>query len=377
VTIDGRALVRWYLTDRLEAAVWNHALIGAVASAVDRKLGEAFDEKMKSQVKQHRRSETGIWPDAYFADQSVTEDALQQFTAGMRAAAAATGEIFDDPEAFEDELLSAVVDSALLSLRCEQSRILRPVDRPASLAWSLDVAPWYASYGDGAGDWPPAGATGMQGNESLRLSALGEIQRGRFAGWRQVALAERQHTPEHRYPYAPARTVTILIGLCGSGPDISPGDLPFAENDWFVWTKDIGCSQAEMDDADRAIHYPRAPFFGCSGPTSEGWRGQPGLELPHWMIGPRNCLKDLLELRVTKGLSGLSLSDSSGPAIVARHWRSRPVHDGAFRPFVHAVEGTDVLMRLDVLDTLTSIVGDVESQQWIGLESDEPPLDER
>lgn len=377
--IDGQALIRWYVAERLKAAGWGTALIRAVASVVDSNLDAAFDERMKSQVKQHRRSETGIWPDAYFVDQSMTEDSLQLFAAGIRAAVAATGEISDAPEAFEDEVLREVVDSALLSLRCEQSRILRPVDRPASLAWSLDVAPWYSSYENGDSNWPPAGATTVQGNQSLSLTALVQIQRGRFAGWKQVALAETQHTPEHRYPYAPARSVTVLIGLCGPGPSASPGSLPFAENDWFVWTQDGSSSRAEVDDANRAIHQPRAPFFGCSGPTSEGWRGQPGLDLPHWVIGPRKCLKDLLGLHVTMGPLGLSLSDSSGPAIVARHWRSRPVHDGAFRPFVHAVEGSDVLLRPDVLDSLASAAGGVGSEQWVGLESEEPSMadDER
>ena len=90
-----------------------------------------------------------------------------------------------------------------------------------------------------------------------------------------------------------------------------------------------------------------------------------GLGEPDFLLVPALPIIVALGLEPTAGICGFSLSDRRGPALVGRLWRGHLVHDGSYHPVFPAVDGADLLLRVDLLDRLRGVVG--ESRFRVGV----------
>lgn len=248
------ALVEGYLGSRLEQAGDPPGLReAAVELAATAFSSPDLEQLMRHQLEQLRGPSSKAVPDAYFADEAATEDALQRAAAGMRVAAARNGRILD-PRSFERGAALRLADNPRLALRAELARVPRPTTRPEMLRWSLEPAPW-ADDRDEANTWPPAG---VDAAASLRClpggaSALGRVDDGPHADWIQIGMIERHLTPARRYPDRPSRLVLIGVGLEITDTEPPARSLPFASSPWHLWI----APWRRLDptaDADAVIH---------------------------------------------------------------------------------------------------------------------------
>lgn len=197
------AVVEEHLGQRLDHA----SRIPGLSEAVIGLVAEAFtgpsEQLMHAQLRLLNRPGSTDFPDAYLADESAAEDALQHAAAGLRVAFAQSGRLVDARQ-FERALSDRLHDDPRLALRAERARVPRPLTRPVPLAWSVDPAPWYRDGGLEEGPWPPNGANALAGLRRLPggASALAHVTDGPYTGWTQFAMMERHRAPARSYPRA-------------------------------------------------------------------------------------------------------------------------------------------------------------------------------
>jgi len=355
------ALVDGYLGSRLEQAGDPPGLREAVVDlAATAFANPDLEELMRHQLEQLRGRGSKAIPDAYFADEAATEDALQRAAAGLRVAAAQNGRILD-PRSFERGAALRLADNPRLALRAELARVPRPATRPEELRWSLEPAPW-AHDRDETDRWPPPG---LDAAASLRClpggaSALARVEDGPHAGWIQIGMIERHLTRARRYPDRPSRLVLIGVGLEITDTAPPARSLPFASSPWHLWiapwwrlepTTNAGAAIQQLSTLS-------APVVALA---DDGRGGallrRAGLGGPPFLLAPVLPLVVALGLEPTPGISGFSLGDGDGPGLVGRQWRGHLVHDGNYQPLAPAVEGADLVVRPDLFARVLDIVG--------------------
>jgi len=358
VTFDRTAaaqdLVDHYLSDRLSAPATPPGLRDAATQLTAAALGDAtFERLIRAQLGQLRSSGSSEIPDAYLADESACEDALQHSAAGLRSALAPAG-VLVHARSFEQQVASIIASNPRLALRAELARVPRPLDRPEDLSWSAEPAPW-AREREPELAWPPDALSGIADRTALTggPDAFARVVEGPHSGWIQVAFIERHRTPARRYPERPTRTVLIAVGMEIGEPRPASSPMPFASSPWDIWVVESARLDPTLsvDQATRFLATQDVPGFAR--PSFLG-PSKAGLGLPPFLLVPVFPLIVALGLAPTAGICGFSLGDEAGPGIVGRHWRGHLVHDGNYSPLIPAVEGTDILMRPDLFSRLLS-----------------------
>ncbi|MEU6934781.1 hypothetical protein AB0A05_37415 [Streptomyces sp. NPDC046374] len=352
----------------LEARVASAGSPAGLRETVIDLVAEAFPHHMTTLMGQQLDALTNPsrtqWPDAYLADESITEDALQQAAAGLRTALAGAGHMTGKAQTFERNAAARLRDDPRAALRAELARVPRPVTRPKVLQWSLDPAPWFSDSPHEPATWPPPGLRSVVDQRHLPngATALRRVDGGPYEGWVQIGLVESQHTPARRYPDQPARQLQIFVGLEASSSD-APGDsLPVAQAPWQLWTRPLRhLDPADARAAAEHIGSTDQPLVALTNASSTPLVDAPlpshGLGLPHYVLAPTDRVITLLGLQPTAGIHGFSLSDASGEALIGRQWRGHLVHDGNYKPLLPAVEGADLLIRPDLFTRLHNTVG--------------------
>ncbi|MER5711950.1 hypothetical protein [Streptomyces sp. NPDC002122] len=306
------------------------------------------------------------WPDAYLADESAAEDALQQAAAGLRVALAQAGQMSGNAQIFERKSAARLRDDPRAALRAELARVPRPLTRPQILEWSLDPAPWFTESRGEPGVWPPVGFESVAGQRRLPdgVEALPRVSSGPHEGWVQIGFTERQLTPARRYPDEPARQIQIIVGLEAGGGRTPASPLPLAKAPWQLWTRPLRHLVPHLVDTGAAVRHISTtdqPFVALTDASATTLVNAPlpsyGLGLPHLVLAPAVSVIAALGLEPTEGVCGFSLSDAQGEALVGRQWRGHLVHDGNYRPLLPAIEGADLLIRPDLFARLHNFVG--------------------
>ncbi|MEV7941349.1 hypothetical protein AB0O82_35145 [Kitasatospora sp. NPDC088264] len=355
------AIVEEHLGQRLDQGSRVPGLREAVIDLVADAFSSEAEQLMHAQLRLLNRPGSTDFPDAYLADESAAEDALQRAAAGLRVALAQSGRLVE-ARRFERALADRLRDDPRLALRAERARVPRPLTRPVPLRWSVDPAPWYRDSGIEEGPWPPSGANAIAGLRRLPggASALARVTDGPYTGWTQVAMMERHRTPARSHPPCPARQVLVAVGLEVGPDDPSLRSLPFARSRHQVWTVpwqqlDPTASPAAVADGLSTGNWPLTALTNAG--HTDPYHPRTGLGSPPYGLAPVLAAVVALRLQPTKGLCGFSLSDESGPAAIGRHWRGHLVHDGNYQPLKPAVEGTDLLVRPDLFSRLCGAVG--------------------
>ena len=360
--------VQEFLADRLAASGQPPGIREATIDLVTEAFAEgSVDRLAREQYEQllHPRSTTE--PDAYLAHEAAIENALQLAAAGMRTASAQNGLLLD-PVPFERALTGFLTDDPSLALRAELSRIPRPTTRPESLQWSLEPAPW-ASDRDDNGLWPPEAVQAAASQRRLPHgpAALARIDSGPHANWVQIALIEQHTTPAHHYPQTPRRETVVILGIEVNDREPPLASMPLGSADWQLWTTsrppDVPASQIAAQLAE-----VEAPLAACAdNGRGSMWLRRTGPGAPPFALVPIPPLIIAFDLKPTSGVCGLSLSDATGPALISRHWRGHPVHDGNYQPLFPSVEGTDLIMRPDLFSHLIKLTGETRAHAGIAV----------
>ncbi|MFC8230664.1 hypothetical protein [Streptomyces sp. NPDC057287] len=358
-------IVDHYLRTRLAAARGPAGLREAVIDLVSEAIPQYVEALMGQQLDSLTHPSRTQVPDAYLADESAAEDALQQAAAGLRAAFAQAGHMARKAQVFERNAAARLGDDPRAALRAELARVPRPLTRPQVLEWSLDPAPWFKESRSEPGVWPPAGFNAVAGQRRLRggIVALPRVTSGPHDEWVQIGFAERQLTPARRYPEEPARQVQIFVGLEAGGHDAPAGSLPVAQASWQLWTHPLRYLAAHLADADTAAGHlgtadqPLVALTDASATTLVDSPLRSGPGLPHYVLAPAVSVIAFLGLEPTEGICGFSLSDGQGEALIGRQWRGHLVHDGNYLPLLPAVEGADLLIRPDLFSRLHDTIG--------------------
>ncbi|MGW4162231.1 hypothetical protein [Streptomyces sp. NPDC004788] len=357
-------IVDEYLEARLVSAGSPAGLRETVIDLVAEALPQHVTTLMVQQLDSLTHPSRTQWPDAYLADESATEDALQQAAAGLRAALAGAGHMIGNAQTFERNAAARLRDDPRAALRAELARVPRPVTRPKALQWSLDPAPWFSDSPRESAAWPPPGLRSVADQRHLPngAMALPRVNGGPYEGWVQIGLVESQRTPARRYPDQPARQIQIAVGLEASGSD-APGDsLPLSQAPWQLWTRPLRhLDPAAAGAAAEHIGTIDQPLVALTNASSTPLVDAPlpshGLGLPHYVLAPTARVVALLGLQPTTGIHGFSLSNAAGEALIGRQWRGHLVHDGNYKPLLPAVEGADLLIRPDLFTRLHDTIG--------------------
>lgn len=175
----------------------------------------------------------------------------------------------------------------------------------------------------------------------------------------QISMIEQHTTPARRYPEAPERRTFVALGIEITDHCPPPLTVPFGSTDWQLWTttwRPPGVSAAQNASQLATVNSPLVAFADNGHGGHRLRRTGPGS--PPLILVPVAPLIAVFDLVPTQGVCGFSLSDPDGPAIVSRHWRGHPVHDGSYQPLFPAVEGVDLLLRPDLFNRLTVLAGE-------------------
>ncbi|RJQ92767.1 hypothetical protein [Amycolatopsis panacis] len=348
------------LADRLAAAGRPAGLRDAVIElAVDAFAHGGVEQLLRQQLDQLLNPNSRSEPDAYLADEAAIEDALQRAAAGLHTANARNGVLLD-PLPFERSTATRLADDPRFALRAELARIPRPITRPDPLHWSLEPAPWAHERGEQP-PWPPDGLRALASQRCLPggPAALARVDSGPHTDWVQVALIEQHVTPARSYPESPRRQIFVFLGIEVTDHEPPSASLPLGSSPWQLWTttsrpRDLSASQIASQLA--TVDSPLVAFVDNG--RNSPWLRRTGPGAPPFALVPLAPLIIVFDLVPTPRICGFSLSDSRGPALISRHWRGHPVHDGNYQPLFPSVEGTDLILRPDLFDRLRALAGE-------------------
>ncbi len=214
--------------------------------------------------------------------------------------------------------------------------------------------------------WHSRGQLELPSNEPSRCAEAP------YENWVQLGLIERQRTYATKHPDQPERRYTIATGLVTTTGDPPRPYLPFVASAPTVWTHratalEPALSQAQAHANLAALGRPLAALldfdttYGVPHPNRS-----PGLH--PFLLAPHIELSALLKLCPEAPSNRLMLTDSAGPALVCRQWRSFPIHDGTYEPLEPAVVGTDLLLRSDLYDTVLEAIGPTRLRVGLSLQ---------
>lgn len=290
-------------------------------SIIAEKLAQQFNSKefqraysVQIQDLTHPASERA--PDAYTLEQETVERTLQEVAAGARVSLAMNSGLVGKPEEFESELAAMIIDSPELPLRVAASRIPRPKLHDVIESENIAVP-------------------------------LPTVPQGPYKDWRVLGVYEARVTPSDRYKKIDRKRVFVSGGA--EIADLSSAhDHPmvFGHGKGFLWlTSKI---QTPLPIVIKALKGPLAGIEAGMLPRYFGLGVAPQL-----LLVPNITLVRVLTLKAGPILEGLTLVDEKEQkAIVARTWRTNFQRGDDFGPEYPLIEGMDILIRPDLLESL-------------------------
>lgn len=348
---QAKGLVHLFLDERLadsnEPPGVREAVIQSLVDQV-----ETIKHRSSEQIGQLRSPSSQSIPDAYFNDEEVSENTLQQTAAGIRAARAREGFLTADARRFEAGYAFPLAPSARWALLEEASRVPRPATRHHRLARSLTPIPWQ----DSEDEWPPPTAVDLERTRRLvgqDAEPVGVAEKP-YSGWVQLGMFEQQATFATTYPEQPSRQLLISTGLEISDPSISIDSMPVGTSPPNIWLTTYDHLLPGIDHASAAeiledLQGPLATMANYRDQRSAPHRGR-GVGLHPFSLVPRLELVAFLDLRPESPTVRHCLVDGQGPAVVGRNWRGFLIHDGSYTPLTPAIHGTDLIIRPDLYE---------------------------
>lgn len=360
MTIDRREIaersVEDYLAERLAQADHPLGLPEAVAERFLANYDETA-ERGKAQARQ-LRAKGYERPLLYYAHEETIETALQEAAAGVRTAMAMAGRIVDAVP-FEQQLAQWLGSTAAWAIRSEAARVPRPPTRPAELAWSLAPVPW---LDDPENDWPPSGAAPLENANQLVDAEPARCEETPYDGWVQIGFIERQRTLKPDYPpNRPGRRYSISVGLEVTDGSPPQRRQPFVSSDPAIWIHEATELVPEMTSEQARLNLEAFPRHLAA---LLDFDDTPGIPQPNrapglhpFLLAPHIELAALLGLRPEEPANRLALVDDSGLALVCRQWSAFILQDSRYEPIEPAAVGTDILLRPDLYDQITEVIG--------------------
>lgn len=291
-------------------------------AAASERLGQLFnDEEFQrsytSQVRGLTHPASTRQPDAYTLEQEAVERVLQEVASGARVSQAKENGIVGNPQEFEKELAEALIDNPELPLRVAASRIPRP-----NLHAALE--------------------------SENTVVALPIVEQGPYKGWHILGAYENRIVPGDRYKKTTSKT-TFINGSAELSPSSAIHDHPttLGYGSTSLW---LGSNIGSLPLTSTQNNNLKGPLVGVEAGTVTGYFG---LGIPQILLVPHVIIAHILDLKAGPVLGGLTLLDEKGQkAIVARTWRTNFVRGDDFGPAYPLVEGMDILIRPDLLNTL-------------------------
>lgn len=343
---------------RLELA---EPLLPRLSEAVRRRVSTVLAEewhgrRMKAQLNELMDSLERKWPDAYLAGEEAVEEALQRAAAGGRAARITQGLPLTDPEGWEDELATALLNDPTLPLAIERTRHPRP-DIP--LPPERDDPEWLAlqAVADGASPADQGVEMAFRDGELILgtlfmhpLDTAQRIQSGRFREWR-VLGSEEHRTSSSTYPKQKDRDRTTrycAVEVRGNADRSGLEDPPLGASDVRAWleTLPVGISGIPSETS--------WPILGTIPRRRVPRDARNGLGIHTPLLGPLAWLISTLELVPD---DPFLLRDETGPAIALLTWRGHYETSDYHLPWPR-VRGAAIVVRGDALDRLSEITDD-------------------
>jgi hypothetical protein len=349
-------LVKIFLDDRLRGAQDPPGVRDAVASKIAPQL-KAVQDRCGEQISQLRSPSSRRIPDAYFHDEEVLENALQEAVAGIRSAHAAAGWIAPDARVQEATYASALAPSARWATLAEASRVPRPTTRHRTLNSTLTPIAWHEKDTG----WPPQAAIDLANTRQLAGSDPIRVTERPYIDWVQLGLFEHQQTFATRFPNEPGRQLIIATGVEVTDRPAPPDTLPLGQYPPHLWLARYNRLAPNL--TDEAV---RTVLNNFQGPLTamvsyEDEMRAPGRDrgagLHPAALSPRIEVVAYLGLRPEQPAIRHHLIDDQGPAIVGRLWHGFLVHDGNYTPLEPAIHGADLIIRPDLYDRLVHLFG--------------------
>ncbi|WP_155404297.1 hypothetical protein [Rhodococcus erythropolis] len=344
-----------FLDERLRAANEPPGVRDAIVDDLVNRL-DNIGKRASEQIGQLRSPSARRIPDAYFHHEEEVENALQKASAGIRVALSLGGLPANDAHSFEADFASVLATSARWAVRCEASRVPRPLTRSPALDWTLTPIPWH----ENKLSWPPVGAVDLAATRQLTGAdaELVRVAEQPYVDWVQLGLIERQRTFSSTHPDVPARKLIVVTGLEAADGPVPFNSMPLFEGPPNAWTDTYDRSKVRSD-ADTFLRKIQGPLAGIA--DYSGQPGAPNLErgagLHPFPLVPRLEIIAHLGLRPEDPAVRHALVDEHGPALVGRFWRGFLIHDGNYSALEPAVHGTDLIIRPDLFDRLESVIG--------------------
>lgn len=314
--------------------------------------GDALQQRLRRQLDAFGDRLNKRWPDAFLAHQEAIEDILQSVAAGGRAVQATSGRLVADPEVWEDDLASALLDDPTVPLTLEACRQPRPPLPPPPSAGD-DVWKQIRERASGDSNEDVEDATEDQGLLLATLTLLPVIQlptvsNGPYRGWRWLGTFERRVKPRdlgRSNEFVAKRYRALEVRDVG---DMRASRLP------PVAAAELNLWRAEIDSAiDRPRLDSSQPLVGVDNELRMVGDGRLGAGVPDSLLVPTASLIALLRLRPG---DPWIYEDCSGAGLALVTWRAEyDVSD--YYLACPQMSGCGIVIRADLLATLGEIAG--------------------
>lgn len=348
-------LVGMYLDERLREANEPPGVRDVIVDDLANRI-DNIAERVREQIGQLSSPSARRIPDAYFHDEEEVENVLQTASAGIRSALIHEGIPANDAQSAEMECASALAPSARWAVRCEASRVPRPITRSLVLDWTLTPIAWH----ENESSWPPVGAVDLGSTRQLTGADAEPVRvvEKPYADWVQLGLYERQRTFSSAHPDVPARKLVVATGLEAVDGRVPFNTLPLFNGTSNLWTVpyDRFAVGPDVDISPEKIQGPLAGIVDYSGES-----GAPNLRrgagLHPFPLVPRYEIIAYLGLRPEAPAVRHALVDNQGPALVGRLWQGFLIHDDGYCALEPAVHGADLIIRPDLFHRIQRSIG--------------------
>lgn len=330
-------------------------LLNAVGDCVTEvRSSEVFKKRLRSQMDAFADSVRKRWPNTFFANDEIIEDALQSVAAGGRTARVRAGDLISDPIEWEDQLASLLLNDPTIPLLVEAHRQPRPQISPPP---DVDNKVWMQIHEFLSDDSSSSIVEAVEEDE--RLSATIAVQPagyssiaegGKFDGWRWLATVENRLSA---HPNRRNETDLLVERYCAleirnaddrqalTHPPVTTGDLR-------LWSM----------GADRVLKAPSIessqPLVGVDYELSMIGDGRYGLGIPDLLLTPTVSLITLLTLHPG---APFSYEDENGLALALVTWRAEYDISDYYLPRPK-IWGCGIVIRPDLFAQLITTVGE-------------------